>query len=161
MEDLGHTEAANLLISRVTKPGDTSALNLLRNKSKIKHIMLGSMIWDSLTFDSQLEIIGDDEVFKKGEDYDDVAIWHYIRNYVIPSMTTGTSAFKDGIEPNKVANFGNNLKSCHTWIADARTVIIKDEGEELYNKYLRSMFYTHLTVDSLEFVETVKVEKRL
>jgi len=120
------------------------------------------MIWDSLTSDFQLEIIGDEEDFNRVEEYDGVDLWHYIlnqSNQSNPSTTTGASTFKDEIESKKMANFGDDVKAYHTWIADTRTSIIKGEG--LYNEYVRSMFRTCLTVDNEEFVDAIKVEKRL
>ena len=97
------------------------------------------MIWDSLTSDFQLEIIGDEEDFNRVEEYDGVDLWHYIlnqSNQSNPSTTTGASTFKDEIESKKMANFGDDVKAYHTWIADTRTSIIKGEGERLYNEYV-------------------------
>ena len=95
------------------------------------------------------------------EEYDGVALWHYIRNQSNPSTTTGVSSFKDEIESKKMADFGDNIKAYHTWIANVRTSIIREEGEGLYNEYVRSMFRTYLTVDNEEFVDVIKVEKIL
>ena len=60
-----------------------------------------------------------------------------------------------------MADFGDDVKAYHTWIVDARTSIIKEEREGLYKQYVRSMFRTYLTVDNEEFVDAIKVEKRL
>ena len=89
-------------------------MDSLRNGYKLKHAMLGSMIWDSLTPDFQLEIIGDEEGFNRGEEYDGVVLWHYIRNQSNPSTTTGASAFKDEIESKKMAYFGDDVNAYHT-----------------------------------------------
>ena len=71
---------------------------------------------------------------------------------------------------SKIALFFRNLRyqtltlrwnAARTWITDARTSIIKEEGEGLYNEYVPSMFRTYLTVDNEEFVDAIKVEKRL
>ena len=113
-----------------------------------------------MTSDFQLEIIGDDEDFNRGEECDGVTLWHYIQNQSNPS-TTGASAFKDEIKSKKMTDFGDDVKAYHIWIADARLSIIKEEGEGLYNEYVRSMFRTYLMVDTEEFVDAIKVENRL
>lgn len=83
------------------------------------------MIWDSLTSDFQLEIIGDDKAFKIGEEHDGVAILHFIMDQVNPLTTTGALDFKDETELKKVADFGDEVKLYHMWIAEPRTSIIK------------------------------------
>ena len=137
VEDVVHAESKNLFVRITSKPGDILAMDSLRNRYKLKHAMLGSIIWDSLTSDFQLEIIGDEEDFNRVEEYDGVDLWHYIlnqSNQSNPSTTTGASTFKDEIESKKMANFGDDVKAYHTWIADTRTSIIKGEG--LYNEYV-------------------------
>lgn len=114
------------------------------------------MIWDSLISDFQLEITGDEDAIKIGG----VAIWHFISNPVSPSTSTCASVFKAKLELKKMTDFRNFVRAYHTWTADARTSIIKEEGEGLYNKYVRSMFYTYLMMEDEEFVEATKVRKR-
>ena len=57
VEDLAHAESKNMFVHVKSKPGDTLAMDSLRNRYKLNHAMLGSMIWDSLTSGFQLEII--------------------------------------------------------------------------------------------------------
>ena len=114
VKDLVHTESKNLFVRTTSKPGDILAIDSLRKRYKLKHAMLGLMIWDSLTSDFQLDIIGNEEDFNRGEEYDGVAVCHYTRNQSNPSTTTGASAFKDDIESKKIADFGDDTKAYHT-----------------------------------------------
>ena len=77
--DLADRESDTLFVSRQKNLGDSAVLYWMRNKYKLKHAMLGAMIWDSMTSDFQLEIIGDDKAFKSGEEYNGVALWYFIR----------------------------------------------------------------------------------
>ena len=74
VEDLVHAESKNLCVRTTSKPGDILAMDSLRNRYKLKHAMLGSIIWDSLISDFQLEIIGDEEDLNRGEEYDGVTL---------------------------------------------------------------------------------------
>ena len=76
--DFNHADSAKLLTRVVTKPVDINTLNAVRNKMKLKHAMLRAMIWDSCVASYQLEIIGDEDKFKMGLEYDGVKLWYYI-----------------------------------------------------------------------------------
>ena len=65
VEDLVHAEFKNLFVRTTSKPGDILAIDSLRNKYELKKALLGSMIWDSLTSDFQLDIIIDEEDFNR------------------------------------------------------------------------------------------------
>ena len=127
----------------------------------MKHAILGLLLWNSLTSNYQLEIVGDDkDNFWVDNEYDGVKLWFYIRFNVNPSTTTGAAGFKEDIETAKLSDFGNDVKAFNTWFCDKRDAIIKEEGEGKYNKYTRSIFQTYLTAENEEFVDTIKSEKR-
>ena len=44
VEDLAHAEYKNMFVQAKSKPGDLPAIDGLRNRYKLKHSMLGSMI---------------------------------------------------------------------------------------------------------------------
>ena len=44
VEDLVHAESKNLFVRTTSKPGDILAMDSLRNRYKLKHAMLGSII---------------------------------------------------------------------------------------------------------------------
>eukprot|EP00957_Ditylum_brightwellii_P033624 2549399-Ditylum_brightwellii.AAC.1 len=56
-------------------PADTPALNATRHQRKLKHVMLGNMIWDSLTSDFQIELMAKESSFKQGNYFDDTILW--------------------------------------------------------------------------------------
>ena len=99
--------------------------------------MLGKKIWASLTSDFKVEIKGDQEKFKVGREYDGTKLWDYIRRRVNPTTTVGAAKFKDAIENSKLSDHGNDVIKYNTWFEDMEKLIVKDEGEGLYNEYLR------------------------
>ena len=141
-------------------PTSTTELEAVRNKRKLKHVMLGTKLWASLTSDFKIEIQGDQEQFKHGQEYDGPKLWDYIRRRVNPTTTVGASRLKDLIESAKLSDFSNDVIKFNTWFDDTRKSIIKEEGEGRYNEYLRSLFKTYLGCANSEFVESIKDEKR-
>ena len=57
-------------------------------------------------------------------------------------------------------DFSNDVVKFNTWFDDTRKSIIKEEGPGKYNEYLRSLFNTYLGCANIEFVESIKDEKR-
>ena len=55
-----HLKQKNLTIRITTKPAYTAKLNAHINQLKLKHIILGSMLWDSLMANFHLDIIGNE-----------------------------------------------------------------------------------------------------
>ena len=161
-EPLAHASSANNFCLPASKPTTTAQLDKLRNSYKLKHTMLGNMIWNSLTPDYQLEIGGDSSIknFKRGQEYDGVELWHFIQKQVNPSTTTGAANLKDAIENANLKDFSYNIKEFNIWFADQRTAIIKEEGKELYNEYTRNLFKAYLTAKNEDFLEDIKDEKR-
>ena len=98
MVEFSQPELSKLTIVVATKPTDLVKLNMIYNKFQLNNVMLGSMIWDIINANYQLEIIGEEESFKKGMEYDRSKLWHYIQMTVNPSTTTGTSGFNGEIE---------------------------------------------------------------
>lgn len=143
-----------------TAPTSTAELEAVRNKRRLKHVMLGTKLWASLTSDFKIEIQGDQEEFKHGHEYDGPRLWDYIRRRVNPTTTVGASKLKDLIESAKLSDFGNDVVKFNTWFDDTKKSIIKEEGEGRYNEYLRSLFKTYLGCTNQEFVESIKDEKR-
>ena len=143
-----------------TAPTTTVELQAVRNKRRLKHVMLGNKLWASLTSDFKIEIQGDQEDYKQGQEYDGPKLWDYIRRRVNPTTTVGASKLKDLIESAKLSDFSDNVIKFNTWFDDTRKSIIKEEGSGRYNEYLRSLFKTYLGCTNMEFVESIKDEKR-
>ena len=143
-----------------TAPTSTADLEAVRNKRKLKHVMLGNKLWASITSEFKIEIQGDQDEFKQGQEYDGPKLWDYIRRRVNPTTTVGASKLKDMIESAKLSDFSNDVIKFNTWFDDTRKSIIKEEGNGRYNEYLRSLFKTYLGCANGEFIETIKDEKR-
>ena len=141
-------------------PTSTVELEAGRNRRKLKHVMLGTKLWASLTSDFKIEIQGEQDEFKYGHEYDGPKLWDHIRRRVNPTTTVGASRLKDMNESAKLSDFGNDVVKFNTWFDDTRKNIIKEEGQGRYNEYLRSLFKTYLGCGNPEFVESIKDEKR-
>ena len=142
-----------------TVPTDKAMLDKFCNRQKLKHVMLGHQLWNSLSSTFKVEIIGSKREFQKGQEYDGVLLWDFIRRRINPNTTVGASRLKDEIETTTPAAFDNDIIRYNTWFDDTRTAIIKEEGKG-YNEYLRSLFRAYLTFPEVEFLEAIKDEKR-
>ena len=160
-EDITHVNSSKLTKKVATKPTNKAELDVIRNELKLKHAMLGAMIWDSLTAKYQLELVGDEDEYKVGDEFDGVKLWSHISKSVNPSTTIGAATFKDSIESKKLSDFeGHNVKKYSIWFKDMRAKIISLEGKH-YNEYVRCLFKALLTSTNQEFLDTMKAEKRL
>ena len=61
-----------------TKPTDDDKSNKGRNTAKMKHAIAGVSIWNSLTSDFQLELVRQEEIVSRDNDYDGVELWNHI-----------------------------------------------------------------------------------
>ena len=86
-------------------PTDTAKLNVLRNLRKLKHVIMGKKIWNSLTSKYKIEILGKRSKFKRGREYDGVILWDFIRRMVNLTTTIGASSYKEEIEKVTLAQF--------------------------------------------------------
>ena len=143
-----------------TPPADDAALNNARNVTKFKHAMAGANIWNSLTSDFQIELLGEEDEFARDKEYDGMQLWHHIRTSVNPSTKVGDCALKEQIELANLEKFGYDIKPYNIWLSDTRKEIIRQEGTGRYNEYIRYMFKTYLSSKNSEFNETIKAIKR-
>ena len=72
--DFTHADSSKLTKVVATKPTTKAELDATRNQMKLKHAMLGAMIWDSIETTYQLDLIGDEDVFKVGDEFDGVRL---------------------------------------------------------------------------------------
>ena len=143
-----------------TPPASTDELNRLRNKRRLKHIMLGNKLWNSLTTNFKLELAVNEAAFKINREYDGPLLWDHIRRRVNPTTTVGASRFKEQLETTTLSTFKGEIVKYNTWFQDTRDSIIKEEGDNRYDEYLRNLFHSYLTYKDQEFVDTIKFEKR-
>ena len=80
------------------KPMDDTGLDAERNPTKFKHVMTGVNIWNSLTLDFQLELLGQETKFVRENEYDGSQLWYHIRTEVNPSTKIGVCSLKEEIE---------------------------------------------------------------
>ena len=144
----------------VKVPTDDATLNDARNLEKLKHIMMGTKIWNSLSSSFKIEISGSKKEFKKNQEYVGPLLWDFIRRRINPTTTVGASILKDELESKTASDFGHNIIKYNTWFDDTREAIIKEDGKDSYNEYLRSMFRAYLLCGDKEFNEAIKDEKR-
>jgi len=140
-------------------PTTTDELDRLRQQRQLCHIIMGNKIWKSLKSNVQIEYAGQSHAFKMGQEYDGPLLWDFIHRWVNRRTTVGASKFKEELETKKLCDFDNDIIKYNTWFDDVRTMIIRDEGPDKYNEYLRNIFRSYLTCTNDEFVE-VKSEKR-
>ena len=142
-----------------TSPSDDTTLNESRNRRRLKHVMMGQMIWNSLTSFFQIDIMPHKSDFQRNQEYDGPLLWDYIRCRVKPSTTVGASKLKDELENKTLSDFGNNVIKYNSWFVDTRDQIIREEGDG-YNEYTRSLFRAYKTSPNEEFRDAIASEKR-
>ena len=67
---------------------------------------------------------------------------------------------KDDIETATLETFKYDIKTFNKWFKDKSSAIIREEGKDKYNEYVRIIFKTYLTVKNQEFLDTLKDNKR-
>ena len=134
-----------------TLDNDTK-LNEIRNTRKLKYVMMGNKLWNSLTSDFKIESSDETEEFKRENEYDGPLLWEYIRRRVNSSTMVGASRLKDQIESRTISSFDSNVIKYNTWFSETRAQIIKEDGDG-YNEYLRLLFRIYLTRNDNEFDE--------
>ena len=66
------------------KPADEGELFEVRNQRLLKHVMLGKLLWNSLTPEFQLELLAEEDDFKRDEENDGLLLWKKILQKVNP-----------------------------------------------------------------------------
>ena len=145
--------------SFIQPPTTTEELEKERNKRRLKHVMLGWKLWNSLTASFQIDIMGGKTEYERNDECDGPLLWDYIRRRVNPSTTVGASKLKDEIESKKLADFDHDVIRYNTWFCDTREEIMKEEGEG-FSEYLRSLFRAYQSSDNQEFLDAIAEEKR-
>eukprot|EP00957_Ditylum_brightwellii_P172373 13122578-Ditylum_brightwellii.AAC.1 len=111
---------------------DTPALEAKRNQRKLKHAMLGNMIWDSLTSNFQIKLIAKETNFKQGDDFDGALLWHQIVTQVNPPTKAAIGNLKDELKMAKMDDFGHDIRKLITWFINQRNKIVREVRKEGY-----------------------------
>ena len=130
-----------------------------RNHRRLKHVMMGNKIWNSLTASFQIDIMGGKHEYERNDEFDGPLLWDYIRRRVNPSTTVGASRLKDDIETKQLSDFDHDVIKYNTWFCDTREEILKEEGEG-FSEYLRSLFRAYQTSHNQDFLDAIAEEKR-
>ena len=120
---------------------------------------MGAKLWNSLTPEFQIEIMGSREEYEKSDETDGPLLWDFVRRRINPTTTIGASRLKDAIETKTLADFDHDVVKFNTWFCDTRDLNIRDEGGG-YDEYLRSLFRAYQVSDQQEFKDTIAEEKR-
>ena len=142
-----------------TTPTDSNELEKERNRTRLKHVMMGSKLWDSFTPEFKIEIMGNREEFERGEETDGPLLWDFVRRRINPSTTVGASRLKDEIETKTLDDFDHDVVKFNSWFCDTRDLIIREEGDK-YDEYLRSLFRAYQVSNQEELRETIAAQKR-
>eukprot|EP00957_Ditylum_brightwellii_P030735 2328893-Ditylum_brightwellii.AAC.1 len=102
--------------------GDMTALTAKRTTRKLKHLMLGKLLWNSFISKFQLKMLMDKEKFKRGNDYDG-----------------------DELESASLDDFNQDIKKFNTWFTNTRSKIVKEVGQDGYVEYLGCLFKSYKT----------------
>ena len=111
----------------------------------LKHVMLRKLLWNSITPDFQLELLAEEDDFKRGEEYDGLLLWNNILLQVNPSTKISVGNLNDEIEGADLKNFNQDVKKFNTWFTDKRNLIVREVGKEGYTEYERFLFKTYRT----------------
>ena len=67
-------------VNRSTNPSDDASLVAARDHARMKHVIMGKKIWNSLTAEFQIEIMGKEDEFTidGSDDYDGPMLWDFI-----------------------------------------------------------------------------------
>ena len=92
-----------------TTPKDNDTLNIARDKTKLKRIILEKRVWNSLTYKFQKKIITDSNELEMSNEYDGVVLWGYLRRTTMLSTKVGALNIKSDIEASTLKYFDNNV----------------------------------------------------
>ena len=81
-----------------TAPSTQTELDKARHKRRLKHVMMGKQIWNSLSSAFQIEMTPHKSEFLRDHECDGPLLWDFIRRRVKPSTTVGASKLKDNLE---------------------------------------------------------------
>ena len=105
-----HGTATPRYFKRFTSsPTTTDELEKERNQRRLKHVMMGWKLWNSLTASFQIELMGGKPEFERNNECDGPLLWDYIRRRVNPSTTVGASKLKEMIETKTLSNFNHDV----------------------------------------------------
>eukprot|EP00957_Ditylum_brightwellii_P107828 8225632-Ditylum_brightwellii.AAC.1 len=143
-----------------TKPINDQILIAPKNQCRLKQVMLGLLLWNSLTPKFQLEMLAEETLFKKGDNYDGLLLWCLIVEKVNPTTNVSVANLKEKLENAKLDDFGQDIKKLNTWFVDKRNAIIREVGKGGYTEYKSCLFKTYHTAENKECMLAISQERR-
>ena len=159
----GHsaTDTPEFFTNFATDPADKAALEKVRNKYRLKHVILGKKVWNTLISAYKAELSSDAHLFTRKGNTDGVLLLNHIMKDVKPSTTVGLNNLKDELETKKLVDFPNEcVKAYNKWFTNKRDEIRKAEGGSEYNEYIRNLFKGYLSSTNEDFKSGINDEKR-
>ena len=154
-------DTPEFFIDIATPPTSTAELEDIRNKFRLKHVILGKKIWETLTSNYKADLSADSSLFTRKENTDGILLLNYIIKDVKPSTTVGLNNIKDELETKKLTDFpSEDVKAYNKWFSGKRDEIRKAEGGSEYNEYIRTLFKGYLSGTDEEFKSAINDEKR-
>ena len=154
-------DTPEFFIDIATPPTTTAELEDIRNKFRLKHVILGKKIWETLTSNYKADLSADSSLFTRKENTDGILLLNYIIKDVKPSTTVGLNNIKDELETKKLTDFpSEDVKAYNKWFSGKRDEIRKAEGGSEYNEYIRNLFKGYLSGTNEEFKSAINDEKR-
>eukprot|EP00957_Ditylum_brightwellii_P164021 12488301-Ditylum_brightwellii.AAC.1 len=143
-----------------TKQTNDPTLIAPRNQRRLKHMMLGPILWNSLTPKFQLEMLMEEISLKKGDSYNGLLLWCLIVEKV--NLTTNISIVNltDKLKNAKLDDFGQDIKEFNTWFANKRNTIIREVGKGGFTEYKRCLFKIYCAAENKEFMLAIIQERR-
>eukprot|EP00957_Ditylum_brightwellii_P205896 15345905-Ditylum_brightwellii.AAC.1 len=143
-----------------TQPADDNAFEKARNERRMKHSIIGKLIWNSFTPSYQLEMLTEEDTFKRGMDHDGLLLWIKTVDNVNPSTKVSVSNVKDELKNAQLETFDYDIRKFNTWFNDKRNIIVKEIGKDGYKEYLRCLFKTYSTAKNQKFLDNIEEERR-
>ena len=140
-------------------PANDTEFNLARHRRRLKHVMMGQCLWNSLSLAFQIDLIPHKQEFKRNQEYNGPLLWDHICCRVKSSTTVGASKLKDDLERKTIKDFGNDVTKYNSWFIDTRAQIVRAEGDG-YSESLRSLFRAYKTSPNEDFRDAIASEKR-
>ena len=142
-------------------PSSLVELEKIRNKQRLKHVILGKKVWNTLSSAYKVELSADSADWTKKNNTDGVLLLTHILKDVKPSTTVGLNNLKDELESKKLTDFeGESVKVYNKWFSGKRDEIRKAEGGSSYNEYIRNIFKAYLSASNADFKMSINDEKR-
>eukprot|EP00957_Ditylum_brightwellii_P031201 2364867-Ditylum_brightwellii.AAC.1 len=105
-----------------------------RNQRKLRQVMFGKMLWNSIDPKYQLELLTEESLFKREGNHDELLLRHHIVERVNPSTKVTVVNLKDKIEGATLGNFGNDIKKFNLRFKDKRMMTAKEIGTARYTE---------------------------